>query len=112
MTLSCRLGVLAMAVTVGAPAAWAQKAPATPVNRDAQIMADFTKRVGTYVTLHKKLEGTLPALPKQTNPTEVDTHERALAKLIQENRADAKQGDLFTPAMQGLVRKLLRPIFN
>ena len=86
--------------------------PNQAVNPDAQVMADFVKRVNDYDALRKKLESTLPPLPKQTNPTEVDAHERTMAELIRKARANAKQGDLFTPAMQAVVRKLLQPIFH
>ncbi len=82
------------------------------VNPNAATLQEFVRRVDEYVALHKKLEATLPALPKQTNPTEIDKHERALAVLVQEARKTAKQGELFFPAMQRLVRKLLRPIFS
>lgn len=83
-----------------------------PVNPDAATMADFLKRVDEYVALHKKAEDTIPKLPKEADPKELDTHERALQKLIQDARKDAKQGDLFTPAMQDLVRRYLRPVFT
>jgi hypothetical protein len=88
----------------------AQKKPA--VNPNAATIRDFMKRVDEYVALHKKLEATLPSLPKQTTPQQMDAHERALAKLMQEARANAKPGDILTPAMQRLVRTLLRPIFQ
>jgi hypothetical protein len=104
-----RMCLLAACITLWVAGVSAQK---PRVNPDAQTIADFMKRVNDYVALHKKLEGTLPPLPKQTNPTEVDQHERALAKLIQQDRADAKQGDIFTPEMQELIRRLLRPIFR
>ena len=81
-------------------------------NPNAATLADFTKRVDGYVALHKKLEGTLPALPKQTDPEQIDRHQRALSRLIQEARKNAKQGELFSPAMQQLVRTILRPIFR
>ena len=81
------------------------------VNPNAATIKEFLKRVDAYVALHKKLEATLPALPKQTDPTVIDKHERALARLIQEARKDAKPGDILFPAMQRLVRTLLRPIF-
>jgi hypothetical protein len=87
----------------------AQKAP---VNANATTLQDFVKRVNEYVALHKKLESTIPSLPKQTTPAQVDQHERALGALIKQARANAKPGDLFTPAMQTLVRSLLRPIFS
>jgi hypothetical protein len=82
-----------------------------PSDTNAVIIKDFVKRVDGYVDLHKKLEATLPPLPKQTDPKILDTHERALGKLIQDARKGAKQGDLFNAGMQDLVRRLLRPIF-
>jgi hypothetical protein len=106
MLQTATLGILLSGVPL--PAA-AQRAG---VNPNAATLKDFTHRVDQYVALHKKLEGTLPALPKQTNPTEIDKHERALARLLQDARKTAKQGDLLTPAMQRLVRRLLRPIFT
>jgi hypothetical protein len=108
------LGVIAL--TLAAPLPGFQKKPPPPkkpaVNPDAAVIADFVKRVDGYAALHKKLEGTLPTLPKQTTPQQMDAHERALAKLIQDGRASAKQGDLFTPSMQRLVRRLLAPVFT
>jgi hypothetical protein len=88
-----------------------QKQPAR-VNASAAVLQDFVKRVEVYVALHKKLEDTLPKLSKQTTPQEIDTHERALAKLIQEARKDAKAGDLLTVRMQRFVRGVLGPIFS
>jgi len=89
----------------------AQK-PAPRVNPDAATLADFQKRVNGYVELHKKLEATLPKLPAQTDPYQIDSHQRALSRLIQEARKNAKPGDLFTPAMQRLIRSLLVPVFR
>ena len=82
-----------------------------PSDANADIIKEFVRRVDDYVALHKKLEATLPPLPKQTDPKTVDAHERALGKLIQDARKGAKQGDIFSGQMQDLVRKLLRPIF-
>ena len=83
-----------------------------PVNPDAAIIQDFVKRVDQYVALHKKLEDPLPKLPKQATPEQMDAHERALGKLIQESQKGARQGDIFTPKMQGFIRNLLRPVFS
>ena len=106
------LQAAAVALLLVAPAD-ALRQPAGPrTNPDAATLADFTRRVEIYVALHKKLEGTLPKLPTQTDPVQIDTHQRALSRLIQEARKTAKQGDLFTPPMQRLVRKILRPVFQ
>jgi hypothetical protein len=99
-----------LAAIVSVPAVAAAQKP--PVNPDAATMADFRKRVDEYVALQKKFEKTLPPLPDKATPQQMDTHERALGKLLQENRTDAKRGDLFTPAMQRVVRRLLRPAFR
>jgi len=82
------------------------------VNPDAQVIVDFNKRITAYVELHKKLEATLPTLPKEATPQQIDVHERALAKLVQAARADAKPGDLFSPGMQVIVRRILGQVFR
>lgn len=82
------------------------------VNPDAQIQADFVKRVEEYVAFRDKLEDTLKDLPSQTDPAAADRHQRALQKLVQENRTAARRGDLFTPPMQRRVRALLAPVFS
>ena len=94
-----------------APSTSAKKS-VNPNDADAAVIKDFLKRVDGYVALHKKMEDTLPALPKQTTPQNIDQHERALARLIQEARKGAKQGEIFALAMQNLVRRHLRPIFR
>jgi hypothetical protein len=97
-----------------APKASARKpaAKAGPVtNASAATMQDFLKRVDAYVAVHKKQEATLPSLSKQMTPQEIDTHQRALSKLMQAARPAAKPGDVLSPAMQRLIRTLLRPIF-
>src|SRR5262245_51542749 len=88
-----------------------ERAPATSpkksVNPNAATIKEFLKRVDGHVAIHKKAEDTLPALPKQTNPQQIDQHERALAALLQAARKGAKQGDLFTDEMERMVRRLL-----
>jgi hypothetical protein len=118
MSRSACLSILG-AVLIGAPLAagpmpQASKPQPTkpPANANAVVMADFQKRVDAYVALHRKLEETLPKLSKQTNPHEIDAHERALGTLVQTARKAAKPGDILTPAMQRVVRTLLRPIFS
>ena len=82
------------------------------VNPDAKTMVEFEKRVQEYVALHRKLEATLTNLPNEASPQQIDEHQRALGKLIQEARATAKPGDLFTPDMRKVVRRLLARVFR
>jgi hypothetical protein len=101
-------GAVLLGLTIGLDAA----SQPGRVNPNAATIKEFLKRVDAYVALHKKLEDTLPPLPKQTTPQQIDAHERALAKLIQAARKDAKPGDILFPGMQRLVRTLLLPIFR
>jgi|SRR3954471_9153986 hypothetical protein len=102
------LSPVILALVAAAPAAFAQ----TRTNPDAAIMAEFQKRVEAYVALHKKLESTVPGPAKDSTPQQIDAHQRSLAKLIQENRKGARPGELFTPEMQRVVRRLMRQVFR
>lgn len=112
MLQAASAGVLLFVGLNWAPSAAADQKSSQRVNPTAATLAEFVKRVDAYVALHKKLEDTLPKLPEQTDPYQVDKHQRALARLIQEARKTAKHGDLFTPDMQRLVRNLLREAFS
>jgi hypothetical protein len=117
---------LAIALLASACAAPAADAPPTPteraleqsekktstdpaVNPHAAAIADFKKRVDQYADLHKQL-AMGEARPKETaNPAEISATKAALAKSIQAARTSAKQGDIFTPEVRPIFRKLLAP---
>ena len=80
-------------------------------NRGAPELAGFKAKVGEYVTLHKKLEATLPALPKEANPEQIDRKQRAFATLISSSRPAAKQGGVFTREGQAYIQALLKRLF-
>jgi hypothetical protein len=109
---SARRGRLVSSLLVLAVMTAASAAAQTRTNPDAATIADFKKRVDAYVALHKKLENTIQKLSKEATPQQIDQHQRALGKLIQENRATARVGDLFTPPMQRIVRRLMRQVFR
>ena len=99
--------LLALFVIAAIPAAAQQPA----VNPNAKTIADFQTRLDQYIALHKKFEGSLPALSKESTPQQIDKHQRDLAGLIAKARATAKQGDLFTADMQLMVRTLIKQVF-
>jgi hypothetical protein len=78
---------------------------------DAQALAEFNQRLEQYADLHRRLEGTLPKLPKESDPKTIDAHQRALEKLIKAERKTAKPGDIFTPGIQAHIRQLLTRVF-
>ena len=90
----------------------AAQATAPAANPDAAVVKDFLDRVNEYVALHKKLEATLPKLAKESTPDQIDKNQRALAALIQSARPKAQRGDLFTPQMAVIVKRVMASVFN
>jgi len=79
---------------------------------DGQALADFTQRTARYAELHQRLEATLPALPKETTPQVIETHQRAFEKLMRAERRDAKQGSILTSATRRVFRQILARVFS
>jgi hypothetical protein len=84
--------------------------PLTPV--EAQALATMASRLKEYIDLHTKLEQSLPSLPKEPTPEQVDKHQRAFEGRIREARATAKPGDIFTPEARPVIKRLLAAIFG
>ena len=72
---------------------------------DAQVVAEFARRVEEYVDSHRKLERTLPDQPPRPTPQQVDTHQRALSRLIVQSRGRARQGDIFNSESRAYFRR-------
>lgn len=79
------------------------------VNPDAQVLQDFTKRVQAYMDLHKRLEKKVPPLKTTEDPAKIKASQEALATAIKAERAGAKQGEIFTPEIAALLRRLMYP---
>lgn len=77
-----------------------------------EIAAEFNKRVEAYASLTKRLAAKLPRLPKEATPLQIDQDQRAIEKLVVQERHDAKPGDFFVPGMQAYVRTLLADVFS
>ena len=114
---------LALGMTVLLASTGLQSPPAPPpaavrpetgprVNVDAKVMVEFEERVNAYGALHRKLEATLPNLPREATPEQIDAHQMALAPLIARARANAKAGDIFTKEVRALFRRSLRRVLT
>jgi hypothetical protein len=82
------------------------------VNPTAKAVAEYQEEIQKYVELHRKLAKTLPALPTDATPEAIDQRQRDLARLIQQARRGAKQGDIFEHDVRPVLRKLLRGLFT
>ena len=101
---------LLVAVLMTTTAAAAQEQPR--VNDTARALADFREEVDEYLELHKKLAATLPPVPNDATPLQLDQRQRALGALIQTARKGATPGDIFERDSRPIIRKLLFGIFG
>jgi len=95
---------------VGAPANERVVGPLSP--EDARALATMNDRLREYVDLHLKLERTLPSLPKDATPQQIDKNQRAFEKLMRDTRKTAKPGELFTAEAQPVIKRLLATVFG
>lgn len=86
--------------------------PAATPKQMAAAVAEFNDRIKEYVALHRKLANETGEINDTKKPTEITQREQALGKLIQTNRAGAKQGDLFTPAVQTLFKSIIKQEYS
>ena len=91
------------------PAKPAAQSDAAKVNPDAQLLADFSSRIDNYMELHNRLKKDAPKLKETKDPAQIKASQDVLAKKIQEARKDAKQGDIFTPEIRTMLRRLMYP---
>ena len=84
--------------------------PLTPA--DAQALATMNDRLGQYADLHTKIERTLPKLPRDATPQQIDKNQRDMERLVREARATAKPGDIFTPEARPVIQRLLASVFG
>lgn len=83
-------------------------APAN-VNAEALLLQDFQKRIDAYLAVRKKAASGVPPLKVTNDPAAINRGEDGLAASIGAARADAKPGDIFTPAIRSKFRRLLAP---
>ena len=82
---------------------------AARVNPDAKVLQDFTSRIDAYVAMQHKLERESPPPKTTKDPAQIKASQEALAARIRQARAGARQGDIFTPEIAALFRKLMYP---
>lgn len=75
---------------------------------DDEAMRAFRENVAAYAALHERLERTLPPLVPSEHGHVIGAAREALAAAIRAERADAAQGNIFTPAVARLFRKRIR----
>lgn len=88
---------------------WARAEAQVPsVQAESAALARFNTSVQEYAELHRKLEGSVPTVSVSDDMGEIRAAMTALAAKIRGARAQAREGDLFTPAVAAEFRKLIR----
>ena len=78
---------------------------------DAQSLATMNDRVKAYLDIHNDLEKGLPPLPKEATPKQIDANQREFERKMRDARKSAKQGEIFTPEAQPVIKRLLASVF-
>ena len=99
--------LIALVWAFGVPAA-AGPPQAPPVSPEPPGFREFTQRVQEYV----KLQKAMPRLRTTKKGREIVERRHALALKIRETRANAKQGDVFTPAASEEFQRAIRSTFQ
>jgi len=84
--------------------------PSAPaVNADAATLADFKQRLTKYIELQKDLADDSPPLKETSDPAKIDAAQEVLGAKLRAARKDAMPGDIFTPQVRVLFRRLMYP---
>jgi hypothetical protein len=101
-------GLLVLPLTVSL--VWALgEARQEKVNPDAATLQDFQRRIEAYIKLRNRADNGAPPLKETADPAKIKEAQTELAKRIRESRATAKRGDIFSPEVEKLFRRLLAP---
>jgi hypothetical protein len=100
--------IAALAVSIAS----AQLPPPPPPVKQASAFADFHSRIAAYLALTNTATDKLPPLKRTDDPSEIATREVALGNAIRAARADAKPGDILTPAIAHVFRRIVKNDFR
>ena len=82
---------------------------AQATNPDAKLLVDYQERVKKYFELHKSARKDAPAIKESKDAAAIKGAQDALAAKIRSLRPAAKQGEIFTPEIAKLFRRLMSP---
>lgn len=109
--------VLSFLLLTTAPAAAQETVKATQPEvvltpEQKALVTTFETRVKDYATMREAVEEKLPALPKDATPEQIQEHKVIFMETVRAARADAKRGDVFTPAVEAFIRQTIRDEFK
>src|SRR5271167_494337 len=81
-------------------------------NQDSLVVASFENHVKEYMKLRNKAKAGIPALKPTDSAHKINQHQRLLASRIRTARPEAKEGDIFTPDISQLFKRLIETAFQ
>lgn len=75
-------------------------------------LAEFNERVKDYVKLRERLSDKADKPSDESKPLEIEAYQIALAEQIKVARANAKAGDIFTPAAAKHIHQVIKSEFK
>ena len=82
--------------------------PGAPaVNQDSLVVGEFENQIKEYLKLDKQAQTGIPQLKPTDSASKINQHRRLLAGNIRAARAQAKQGDIFSPEIAQEFKRLI-----
>jgi hypothetical protein len=103
------IALVALLAAFPAPSSQQQPRADQSSGADAKAVEDFRHRIEQYVKVHKEAARESPPLKVTDDPARIKTAADGLAAQIRAARAGARHGDIFTPAITDVFRRLLAP---
>jgi len=85
-----------------------EKRDTKPLDPIAATSTDFRKRVDAYITLRKRLVDSVGELDPTRSQAEIAKRATGLGQAIVAARAQAKQGDIFTPEIATIFATMIK----
>src|SRR5687767_3078644 len=76
---------------------------------DALAMVDLQERIDQYMKMHKEVARGPARLKEAEDPARISEAQEMLAGRIRAARKDARPGDIFTPQIREVFRRLMYP---
>jgi len=100
--------VLAFTAVVTAGTACKDTEPERAANPADSLFVDFARRIDSYMEVRGRVEDSVGDLDPTKSQEEIATRADALGKAIIAARAQAKQGDIFTPELSSFMAALIK----
>jgi hypothetical protein len=105
----CSYGLAALLLLTGLPTGCSRRdAEVERVDPTAAVMEDFSRRVDAYMKVRDSLAAALGPWDETKSQSEIAARTTSLATTIGNARAQARQGDLFTPEAAAIFATLIK----